>query len=138
MNKFAAQQEGRSAGRAAVAFASVATVILLATSAFHATGYSSIVRGVASLSASSLAKAAAPALWLFFSWHLVALALSILAAALTLKHSARSVLFACSFIVTIDLCWVLSIAGVFAGTGLLFTAALCTFAAASLSPKPPS
>ncbi len=128
-------QEGRSSGRGPVALASIAATILLATAAFHATGYSSVARGVASSSASPFVKTAAPTLWLFFSWHLVAVALGVLATALALKRAARPVLFACALVVAVDLCWVLSIAGVFAGSVLLFIAALCTLGAAYLSPK---
>jgi hypothetical protein len=65
----------------------------------------------------------------------VAVAVGVSATAIGLKRAARPVLFACAAIVAVDLCWVLSIAGVFAGTVLLFLAALCTFAAAWLSPS---
>jgi hypothetical protein len=122
-------------GRAAVIAALTAALILMATAAFHATGYSSVARSIDASSASPFVKAAAPMLWLFFSWHLVAVAVGVSATAIGLKRAARPVLFACAAIVAVDLCWVLSIAGVFAGTVLLFLAALCTFAAAWLSPS---
>lgn len=128
-------QETRSAGSSSVALALAAALILVATAAFHATGYPSVARGVASSSASSFVKAAAPTLWLFFSWHLIAVALGVLATALALRRAARPVLFAFSIVVAVDLCWVFSIAGVFAGTVLLFIVLLCTVGAACLSPK---
>ena len=136
MTKGTTLEEARPAGKGAVVLASLAALILLVTAAFHATGYSSIARGVASSSASPFVKDAVPTLWLFFSWHLVAVALGILATALALQRAARPILFACSLVVAVDLCWVLSIAGIFAGSVLLFVAALCTFAAAYRSPLP--
>jgi hypothetical protein len=122
-------------GRAAAIAAGAAALILLVTAAFHATGYPSVSRELAASSASPFVKDAAPMLWLFFSWHLVALAAGVPAAAIGLGRAARPVLFACAGVVAVDLCWVFSVAGVFAGTVLLFVAALCTSAAACLSPR---
>jgi hypothetical protein len=131
----ATPQKARSAGKGAVTLASTAALILVVTAAFHATGYPAVVQGVAASSASSFVKAAAPKLWLFFSWHLIAVALGVLVTALSLRRAARPVLFACAIIVAVDLCWVLSIAGIFAGTVLLFIAVLCIVGAACLSPE---
>lgn len=127
------RRHGRSG--AATALAAIAAVLLIATAAFHATGYPSVSRGIASSAASAFVKAAVPTLWLFFSWHLVAVALGVLGAALALGRAARPVLVACAVVIAVDLGWVFSIAGLFAGTVLLFVAAACTLAAGLLAPR---
>jgi hypothetical protein len=116
--------------RSSVGLVVVASTILVATAAFHATGYSSVARQVASSSLSPFFKRALPPIWLFFSWHLVAIALAVSAASFSrLAAVARPILLAAAVVVAVDFLWVLSIAGLFAGTILLLTASACLFAA---------
>jgi hypothetical protein len=57
--------------------AGIAAIVLLATAAFHATGYRAIVEGVSASALTPFFRRALPGIWLFFSWHLVALALGL-------------------------------------------------------------
>src|SRR5262249_52724057 len=100
--------------------------MLIATAAFHASGYSSIASQIESSSAPSFLKRAMPTLWLFFAWHLLVLAVGSIFA-LRLGRAAGPVLLACAVVVVGDFCWVFSIAGLFAGDVLLLIASLFLF-----------
>lgn len=107
----------------------LAGFVLLGTAALHASGYRSVAEAIAGSEVSSFIKRAAPSLWLFFSWHLSALAAGCFWAAVQGGAAARVLVWFVAVVVIVDLLWVLSIAGLFAGTGLLALAAVCTIVA---------
>jgi hypothetical protein len=53
---------------------STRAVVLVVAAAFHATGYQAVGDTVATSAISPFFRRAIPGIWLFFSWHLVALA----------------------------------------------------------------
>jgi len=115
--------------------AALGSIVLLATAAFHATGYGFVAREITSSSVAPFVKSAVPTLWLFLSWHLVAVALAVLAGLLAAQPTTRGVLLGCSLVTLIDFGWVFSIAGFFAGSALLLFAALCLLAGGALLPR---
>lgn len=109
-------------------------ILLLATAAFHGTGYSGVRDALAASSTSAFLVSALPGVWLHFSIHLVVLvAFGVLA--LFLAQGARSVLGLVALAVSADAALVFSFAGFFAGVALLAGAALC-FAIAAAFPIP--
>jgi len=111
-------------------------MLLLATAAFHGTGYSGVRDALAQSSASAFLVGALPGVWLHFSIHLVFLvAFGVLA--LFLAQGARRVLGLLALAVAADAALVFSFAGFFAGVALLAGAALC-FALAATLPLPSS
>jgi hypothetical protein len=110
--------------------AGAAAIVLLATAAFHATGYRSIMDGVQASSLSPFFRRVLPGIWLFFSWHLVALALGLGWASIRGSSSARSLVWFIAVLVCADTFFVVSLAGFFAGTALLSAAAISLVIAA--------
>jgi hypothetical protein len=104
---------------------SLAAIVLVATAGFHATGYRSLSASVMSSAISPFFQKALPGIWLFFSWHLVALALGLVWATLRVDGSMRSLVRFIAILVCVDTLFVLWVAGVFAGTILLAGAAVC-------------
>jgi len=111
--------------------------MLIATAAFHATGYSSIASQIESSSAPNFLKKAVPTLWLFFAWHLLVVAVGSIAAA-RLGRAAGPVLVGCAVVVVGDFFWVFSIAGLFAGDVLLLIASLLLFVGGWLARSAPA
>ena len=56
--------------------AAVAALLLLGTAAYHGTFYNEVSQSIANSSADAFLKRAVPAFWIFLSWHLAALALA--------------------------------------------------------------
>jgi hypothetical protein len=113
----------------------LASIVLLATAAFHATGHALVAREVAASGMAPFVKNTLPLLWLFFSWHLVAVALGAIAALLAQPATTKPVAIACSLVVAVDFGWVVSIAGLFAGSALLLVAAMLLLAGGLLLPR---
>lgn len=104
-------------------------VVLGAVSALHATGVSWVARSLES--APPDLQRLLPGVWLFFSWHLLALAGAIVATAVASPPWARPVIWGCAVVAIVDTVWVSVIAGFFIGSSLLVVAALSiTFSAA--------
>lgn len=108
----------------------LAAILLAATAAFHATGYGAIVDTVATSAMSSFFRKALPGIWLFFSWHLVALAFGLGWASLRGSSSARPLVSFIAILACADTLFVFSLAGLFAGSVLLSGAAICVVIAA--------
>lgn len=108
----------------------LAAIVLVATAAFHATGYGAIVDTVATSAISPFFRKALPGIWLFFSWHLVALAFGLGWASLRGSGSARPLVSFIAILACADTLFVFSLAGLFAGTVLLSGAAICVVIAA--------
>lgn len=112
------------------ALAALAALVLVATAVFHGSGYSGVSESIGGSSASSFLKGVVPGLWLFFSWHLAALGLGALWAALRGGASMRALVWFAAAVVAVDTLWLLKLAGLFAGTALLALAAACLVTAA--------
>lgn len=121
-----------ASSKTARVLAAIAALILVATAVFHATGYSSLIDEVGKSSLSSFFRRSLPGIWLFFSWHLLAVACALGWAAVSGFGLARPLLIFLSLLVCADTVFVFSLAGVFAGTVLLALAALCTIIATTL------
>ena len=104
---------------------SFAASVLVLTAAFHATGYGALSESVATSAISPFFQKALPGIWLFFSWHLVALAVGLAWASLRGGGSARPLVTFIAVLACGDTLFVLSVAGIFAGTLLLAGAAIC-------------
>ena len=105
--------------RALIAFAAVT---LLVTAAFHATGYRAVAAAVSATTMSSFFQNTLPGVWLFFSWHLGALAIGLSWIALVASPQMKPLLWFISVVLFVDTLFVVSIAGVFPGTILLAVA----------------
>ena len=125
--------------RTSTALIVVAACLLLAIAAFHATGHSFVAREIEASSVAPFVKSAVPTLWLFFSWHLTAVALAS-GAALFAAHenTRRAILGGCAIIVVVDFVWVFTIAGWFPGTVLLLLASALLIAGGVLTSRHPT
>jgi len=126
--------------RTPVVLVAAGAVVLLATAAFHASGHGDVARQAAASSLEPFLAAALPTLWLFFSWHLAAVALGVVASLFAAAATTRAVALGCGFVAAVDFLWVLSLAGFFAGTALLVLASLLLLAGGlslGLSPRTP-
>ena len=63
-----------ASSKTARVLAAIAALILVATAVFHATGYSNLIDEIGKSSLSSFFRRSLPGIWLFFSWHLLAVA----------------------------------------------------------------
>ncbi|HET7691674.1 MAG TPA: hypothetical protein VFM44_01160 [Gemmatimonadota bacterium] len=112
-----------------------AAIVLLATAIFHATGYTDLDRAVDASDLSPFFRRALPRIWLFFSWHLIAVAGALGWASLSGSRSGRPLLTFAAILICADALFVLWVAGFFAGTVLLFAAAVCAVVAAARAPS---
>lgn len=108
------------------------SVLLLATSALHGSGYSRIRDAISRSNASAFLKHVVPGLWAHFSIHLVILAAFGLVLAFSLRR-VRILIALLALASAADAAWAFSLAGFFAGVALPAAAALC-FAFAALAP----
>ena len=108
----------------------IAALVLLATAAFHATGHSALADELGRSQLTPFFQQSLPGIWLFFSCHLVTVAFGLGWVALRGSGSARPLLIFLAAVVCLDTLFVLSLAGLFAGTLLLSGAALFTIIAA--------
>jgi hypothetical protein len=108
----------------------VASVILLITATFHYTGYEPIAGAVADSSLPEFFRDAIPGIWLFFSWHLTAIAAACAWLSWRGSSESRALLVFCAIVSCVDTVFVFTLAGLFAGTILLAAGALCLVIAA--------
>jgi hypothetical protein len=102
----------------------LASLLLLATGLFHATGTSGVVEIVADPAFGQFYSRALPGVWAFFSWHLVALALGAGWVAVRAAASARPLLVFLALVAAVDTLLVGAGAGpMFVGTLMLAAAA---------------
>ena len=107
------------------ALAGLASLLLAATGLFHATGYRGVVEIVADPAFGEFYGRALPGVWIFFSWHLIALALAAAWAAARGAAGARPLLVFLALVAAGDTVFVATGAGpLFAGTLMLAAAAL--------------
>lgn len=119
-------ETNKATNKAPRILAALAAVVLLATAAFHATGYGPLLEAVNGSALSAFFRKSLPGIWLFFSWHLVAVACALGWVSVRGSRSARPLLVFASVLVCADALFVFSLAGFFAGTALLAAAAACT------------
>jgi|SRR5688500_17159235 len=122
----------RQASRRHRALVGFAAVVLFATAAFHAIGYGALRDEVETSALSSFYRSSLPGIWLFFSWHITAVAFALSWVSLRASPAARPLLTFAAVLVCVDTVFVFSLAGFFAGTVLLAVAAACTVTAAAL------
>lgn len=118
-------------GRAPRFLAALGGLLLLATAALHGSGYGGISAAIAEAPVDAFVRDVVPSLWLFFSWHLAALAVAAMVAAFLGATHLRPLLWFAAVVAFVDMLWVFTLAGVFIGTALLALAALCLVAAAA-------
>ncbi|MFQ5350559.1 MAG: hypothetical protein ACE5EG_08975, partial [Thermoanaerobaculia bacterium] len=82
--------------------AGVASVLLVATGSFHATGYGAVVEIVSDPAFGPFFSRALPGTWIFFSWHLLALALGAVWAAARGAAGARTLLAFIALVAAVD------------------------------------
>lgn len=109
--------------------AGLGAIVLLAIAYLHSTAYSEVQTILAQAGVEGFFGAALPVMWMFFSWHLVVIALPMLLGAITNPPWFLPAAIFCGTVVLVDFFWVYSITGWFPGTiGLLL--AFTTFAGA--------
>jgi hypothetical protein len=113
-----------------------AALVLLATSALHATGYSALRREVSASNLELFFRDSLPRIWLFFSGHLVAVSAALGWVSIGGSRSARPLLVFLAGLVCADALFVLWGAGLFVGSALLVVAAVCVVVAATRSGTP--
>lgn len=109
--------------------AAVAAVILLLTAALHARGYANVSKAVSAAGIPPFLRQTSPGLWLFFAWHLLALAALACWAGVRGIPSARPVLVFCTAMVIVDTAFAYSLGGLFEGTFMLAASAVLLLAA---------
>ncbi len=107
------------------------SLLLLATAAFHFSGYAHVGEAISQSDVSAFLKRAVPGLWLHFSIHLAFLAAAAFWGALRGGIAVRPIFIFLAVAVAVDTVVVFMLAGFFAGVGLLGAAALCLAAAAA-------
>ena len=115
------------------ALIALAAVTLLVTAAIHATGYRAVAAAVSTSAVSPFFRHVLPGVWLFFSWHLVALGLGLVLVAFVGSAQMKPLLWFISVVVLVDTLFVLAIAGVFPGTILLGVAVVLLAVASFLA-----
>lgn len=113
--------------------ASLAALLLLIVAYYHSTGHAAIVSAVNASNMDAFFIAAAPALWMFFSWHLAVMALALSWGAVSNAIWLRA---ACIFVALVsigDFFFVFSLAGWFPGTYLLLAIVVFLGLAATVS-----
>jgi hypothetical protein len=110
--------------------AGLAALFLLIAAALHSMGYQAVTNVVSGLSGDPIFRRALPAMWLFFSWHLIAFAGAVAWVSLRGATSARLFLIFAAIVCVVDTAFVFHLAGVFIGTIVLALAAVCLVGAA--------
>lgn len=111
----------------------VASVVLIATALFHASGYPAVARAMEASNARPPIVSVAKALWLMFSSHLIVLGLIVLAA--TRSSNGRQIILLCALMPAVDTALTLRFAGVFIGTISLAVATLLLLLAGLFFPR---
>ena len=101
------------------ALAAVSAIFLLATAYLHSTGTNDVRKTLSEAAVQGFFADALPIIWLFFSWHLVAMAVPMLWAAVTNPRWFLPASIFCGTVALGDFFWVYSVAGWFPGSILL-------------------
>ncbi len=98
--------------------------LLLATAALHASGYRGVMSHLESGSLPAELVTVMGGLWIFFSWHLAALGVAALLAAISGAACLRPAILFCGGVALLDFLFVFRLTGWFPGTILMLLAAL--------------
>ncbi len=98
--------------------------LLLATAALHATGYRSVMSHVEGGSLPPELVAVVGGLWMFFSWHLFAVGVAAVLAAIVGSTWLRPAILFCAVVTLIDFWLLFRVTGWFPGTILILLAGL--------------
>jgi hypothetical protein len=107
------------------------SLVLLATAAFHFTGYADVSEWTNRLDQGSFFANAVPGIWLFPTLHWVLFALAIIAAALLRFAGLRSLLLAVALLLFLDAGLIFIFIGPFIGSAMLLLSAILFAAAAT-------
>ena len=112
------------------ALAAIAALVLLAVAYLHSTGTAAITEAVNGTDMAAFFIAAIPVLWLFFTWHLVAISLPLFWGAVFASSWLRAATVFVALVAIGDFIFVFSIAGRFPGTYLLLAVVVLLLIAA--------
>jgi hypothetical protein len=102
----------------------VCAILLIITAYYHSTGVEEVNSTLVSAEISGFFAKAIPTQWLFFSWHLAALSIPLIWAALSNPNWFLPAAIFCTTVTFGDFLWVFSVAGWFPGTMILFGVAI--------------
>lgn len=112
--------------------AGISAVLLLVNSYHHSTGIESLSDVLASSDVPDFFVAALSAQWLFFSWHLAAISVPLLWAALSNPSWFLAATIFCCAVSLGDFFWVYSVAGWFSGSFILLAVVLALVVTSAL------
>ena len=92
---------------------------MLADAYLHSTGTSEVRQALSGADVPAFFAEALPTIWLFFSWHLVVVAIPLLWASVRNPPWFLQASIFCGFVALVDFFWVYSVAGWFPGTLVL-------------------
>ena len=99
--------------------AGLSGLLLLTDAYFHATGAGAVRDALNNAEVVTFFAEALPVIWLFFSWHLVVMAMPMLWAAIANPGWIMPAAIFCGVVALGDFFWVYSVAGWFPGTLIL-------------------
>jgi len=125
--------------RIAQALVVLGSLVLLVAAALHGIlGYPAVFGALAGTAVPNRIIGAFKAVWVFVSWHWIALDIFALIAAFARTLPRRAILLLCGLVPLVDAVGAYSAIGVFIGDELLTVAALAFLASAALFPPPPT
>jgi len=125
--------------RIAKALVVLGSVVLFAAAALHGiAGYREVFRALQGTEVPPRLISVFKVVWLFPSWHWIALGTITLIAAFARMSPRRAILLLCGLVPLVDAAGAYSALGLFIGDELLAVAALAFLASAALFPPPPT
>lgn len=109
------------------ALSGICGLLLLGTAYLHYAGLEDLNATLVSAGISGFFAEALPVLWLFLSWHLVALSVPLIWAAVSNPTWFLPAVVFCTAVTVGDFLWVYSVAGWFPGTIILSAVAITLF-----------
>jgi hypothetical protein len=129
----------RNRKRIAQALVALASLALIVAAALHGIlGYPAVSGALHATDVPQRMISALKAVWLFVSWHWVAVDIFALMAAFARTSPRRAILLLCGLVPLVDAVGAYSALGLFIGDELLAVAALAFLASAALFPPPPT
>jgi hypothetical protein len=125
--------------RIAQALVALGSIALFVGAALHAiAGYPAVSAALQGTEVPHRLISAFKAVWLFASWHWIAVDMFALIAAFARTSPRRAILLLCGLVPLVDAAGAYSALGLFIGDELLAVAALAFLASAALFPPPPT
>jgi hypothetical protein len=125
--------------RTAQALVALGSLVLLVAAALHGiAGYRAAFGALGGTGVPNRIIPAFKAVWLFVSWHWIAVDIFALIAAYARTSPRRAILLLCGLVPLVDAAGAYSAIGLFIGDELLAVAALAFLASALLFPRPPT